>query len=241
MMTEKIIAPYPIDEEFIQASLTVFKTHYQTSIEAYDSFIIAISGGNTPLPFFEALALPENATQYDWEKIHFFWVDERIVSNHSPDNNFNNAYQALLRKVQVPYENKHRITTYKDPYLIAKEYEKEIRALFVQTRKTSADEIPQFDLIFLGMGEDGHTASLFPMSPALNEEEKLIIAVKKPDTDQMRISMTYPLLEKAKAICVMARGNKKLKLINKIDAGRLPHLPMAKLKKKHPNIIWVTQ
>lgn len=238
--TQEIIS-YSSEEAFVQASVDLFVEHYQKAVTTFGSFIVAVSGGSTPLSFFSALAEPVVSEKIDWKNVHFFWVDERMVPNHNPENNFNNAYYIFLRKIDIPYQNKHRIITYKDPYQVAKEYEQEIRDLFLKIRQVPVDQTPKFDLILLGMGEDGHTASLFPTSASLNEEEKLIIAVKKPNTEQMRISMTFPLLENAAAICVMVKGRKKMKLIRKVNEFRLPHLPIAKLKKKHPNLIWVTQ
>lgn len=232
---------YETREAFIEASLSLFNQAYQESIEKYDSFLVAVSGGSTPIPFFETLALPVIASQYDWDKIHFFWVDERMVPNHSPENNFNNAYHAFLRRVPLPYPNKHRIATFKDPHQIAREYEKEILDLFKDMRDLKDGEIPAFDLILLGMGEDGHTASLFPTSPDLNEEEKLMMATEKPDSGQMRITMTFPLLAAATQLVLMATGEKKIGIIQKVIQNGLLHLPIAKLNKRHPNIIWVTR
>ena len=233
--------PYETREAFIQASLSLFNECYQEAIKKHNSFIVAVSGGSTPIPFFEELALPMNAAQYDWEKIQFFWVDERMVPNHSPENNFNNAYHAFLRKVPLPYPNKHRIPTFKDPHQIAREYEAEIVNLFKQERGLAEGAVPVFDLILLGMGEDGHTASLFPTSPDLNEEKKLMMATEKPESGQMRITMTFPLLAAAQNLILMATGEKKIQIIEKVIQNGLLHLPIAKLNKRHPNIIWVSR
>ena len=241
MQNKKITSPYETREAFIEASINLFHESYQEAIQKYGSFVVGVSGGSTPLPFFETLALPVNATRFDWEKIHFFWVDERMVPNHSPENNFNNAYHAFLRKVALPYPNKHRIATFKDPHQIAREYENEIVNYFKRERGLAEGEIPAFDLILLGMGEDGHTASLFPTSADLNEESKLMMATEKPDSGQMRITMTFPLLAAAHTLAVLATGEIKLEIIQKVQQNGLLHLPIAKLNKRHPNIIWVTR
>ena len=127
-------------------------------------FTVALSGGSTPKVLYSLLASPEYRERIDWLHVHLFWGDERCVPPDHPESNYRMVQEALLSKIQIPPENIHRMAGEKDPQTAAVEYEQELRDFF-QTK----DAAPRFDLILLGLGEDGHTASLFPGTPAPDE------------------------------------------------------------------------
>ncbi len=149
-------------DELTERTLQSFTDAACQAIEKRDGFRAALSGGNTPLPFYRKLSEPAVSSRLEWAKIHLFWVDERTVPPASPASNYGQADRAFLQKVPLPSENVHRIHT-EDRSIeqAAEDYEETLRS----TMKLQPAQVPAFDLIILGMGADGHIASLFPDSP----------------------------------------------------------------------------
>ena len=186
---------------------------------------IVLAGGSTPQVAYELLNQPENAEQMPWQQSHFFWGDERWVASTHPDSNFFMAQKALLSRVHIPPQNIHRITTgHKSPALGADIYEKHLRDFFRSVTQAETYRIsdvptfPSFDLILLGMGPDGHTASLFPGSDILAEEKKWVAAVPEGvgSPPVPRITLTLPVLNQAKNILFIVAGNKKKEILDTI-------------------------
>jgi len=190
-----------------------FAAQSKKNIAEKGFFSVVLSGGNTPRKLFEKLA----EEKLEWDKIFFFFGDERCVP---PDNQDSNNYQAerlLFSKIKIPRENIFKIPTEIPFESSAEAYSIEIEAFF-----GGKDTLPEFDLVYLGMGEDGHTASLFPGSKGLQEENRLAIAVPPPETVEpsvARITMTFPVLKNAKKIQFLISGENKLKLLEKISEG----------------------
>ncbi|OKH20921.1 6-phosphogluconolactonase [Chroogloeocystis siderophila] len=160
---------------------------------------IALSGGSTPKPLYEAIA----AQHLPWEKIHVFWGDERYVPPNHPDSNQLMARQAWLNRVNIPGENIHPIPTNEaDPAVAARKYEEHLQAFF----QTSGDEFPKFDIILLGMGSDGHTASLFPHTEALKARGLIAVGNKQ---EEPRITFTVPLINHARCVVFVVAGADK--------------------------------
>jgi 6-phosphogluconolactonase len=167
--------------DLFQAAAGEFAKMAEECIRARGRFSVALSGGSTPRDLFSLLAsgdvssLPSNSSAGNalpWEKIFFFWSDERHVPPDHPDSNYGMAYEAMLSKVPVPQEHIFRIHgEEKDADAAARAYEQTLRTAFA----TQPGEVPRFDLILLGIGTEGHTASLFPGSPALNETSRLFL------------------------------------------------------------------
>ena len=192
-------------EIFIDESLKAIKTN--------GVFRVAVSGGHTPEHFFELLGEMPQANSLPWGKVQLFWVDERIVHPESPLSNYKLAADTFLSRVAIPPENVHRIPTeYEDFEAAARSYEQTIRNVF----SLEKGRLPEFDLIVLGVGGDGHTASLFPGSYATMDTEDLACAVYVLDEDLNRITLTHPVLRAACHLVVLACGPEKADILGKI-------------------------
>ncbi|MDQ1856051.1 MULTISPECIES: 6-phosphogluconolactonase [unclassified Chryseobacterium] len=190
-------------------------------------FVVALSGGSSPKAIFKLLATPEYKEQIDWSKVYFFWVDERWVPLNDDKSNFRMTDEALLNHVPVP-EN-HVFPMYADgisPEDYAKAYEQQIRTVL-------GDE-GIFDFILLGMGDDGHTASLFPGEEVLNEKEKWVSAYYLKPQEMFRITLTAPIINNAGHILAIAFGESKKHALNEVLNGEYnPSLyPMQLIEKK---------
>lgn len=166
-------------------------------------FTVALSGGNTPAAMYEFLATEFYSRQIDWKKCYFFWGDERCVPLNDRDNNSFNAKNILLDKVAVPKKNIFIIPVHESPVNAAIYYEATIK-IFFKTDK------PIFDLILLGMGDNGHTASLFPHTTILHEEKSLVKEVYVDQIKMNRVSFTAPLINNAKHILFLVAGKESM-------------------------------
>ncbi len=163
-------------------------------------FRVALGGGPTPRPLHEILA---GCTSERFGRWHFYWGDERYVPPDHPDSNFLMAQQTLIGRVPVAAHHVHRVLTEQGPpAAVASAYEEELRASF----GCGPAEIPRFDLMLMGMGPDGHTASLFPGSPLLREQEALVASCFEPSVSSHRITMTLPLINAARAVIFTVAG-----------------------------------
>jgi 6-phosphogluconolactonase len=172
----------------------------KTAIQERGLFTIALSGGSTPKPLYEAIA----TQQLPWDKIHVFWGDERYVPPDHPDSNQLMARRAWLDRVDIPDSNIHAMPTDEaDPAVAARKYEEHLREFF----QIQVGEIPALDLILLGMGDDGHTASLFPHTEALSVRDRLITVGNKDA--QPRITFTVPLINHARCVMFVVAGTNK--------------------------------
>ena len=184
----------------------------EKSIQKHDKFVVALSGGSSPKVIFSLLATQEYADKIEWSKVYFFWVDERWVSLDDEKSNFKMTFETLLNK--VPVNKNHIFPMYKDgiePEVYAKEYESQIR-------KVLGDK-GIFDFILLGMGDDGHTASLFPGEKILHEKEKWVDAYYLKPQEMFRITLTDPIINKADNILVVAFGDSKKHALNEVLNG----------------------
>jgi 6-phosphogluconolactonase len=182
-------------------------------------FAVALSGGSTPRALYSLLAEELFQDRVSWSKVHFFWGDERCVPPDHPQSNFRMAHDALLARIPAPPENIHRITTeLEDPNQAAARYEDSLRHFF-------AARTPRFDLILLGMGEDGHVASLFANSLALKEENRLVVATYIKKLEAHRITFTFPLINAAANVVFLIAGQSKshaLQELLQLQRGTLP-------------------
>jgi 6-phosphogluconolactonase len=195
--------------EIANRALMLCQIAYDEAIAKGERFTIVAAGGSTPKVLYELLANKE----WDWSKVHVFWGDERYVPVTDPQSNEGMTRQAWLDRVAIPAENIHAIPTDKDdPASAAAQYEQHIQEFF----GVSAGEIPQFDLVLLGMGDDGHTASLFPHTPALKVGDRLVTVGSKDG--QPRITLTVPIINRAKEIIFMIEGAAKAKALKAVLA-----------------------
>ena len=177
-------------------------------------FIVALSGGSTPRPTYARLASADFSDKVDWFKVHVFWSDERAVPLDHPQSNYRMAREALLAHIPVPDGNVHPIRGDLDPRLAANRYEHEIASLF-----GSVEPTPRFDLILLGLGSDGHTASLFPHTAALNERERVVVANRVPQLSTWRITFTAPLINAAHNVTFLVTGEEKAEVLALVLKG----------------------
>jgi len=194
-------------------SVEYFVADAEKAIRAKDIFYVAISGGHTPRHFFELLGEELAARNLSWDKIHLFWVDERIVQPDSQWSNYKLAADTFLPKVGIPEENVHRIPTEHDDFKFAAcRYEETIRRVF----GLGGNEIPEFDLIVLGMGVEGHTGSLFPDSYAPFDKDDLACVVYVLDEKLNRITLTHPVLCAASHLVVLVSGEEKADILKEV-------------------------
>lgn len=203
-----------------------------------NSFTLALSGGSTPKRLYELLAKQneELALQLPWEQTHFFWTDERPVGPDHPDSNYRMTNDALLRHVELPNGNVHRIYgELPSAEEAAKAYEAELRSHF----NLAAYEFPRFDLILLGLGEDGHTASIFPDTEALNETQRLVSAPWVQKLNSYRITMTLPVLNNATTIIFLVSGATKALIVHEVLQGDPSRFPAQAIHPTNGDLIWL--
>ncbi|MGE5237462.1 MAG: 6-phosphogluconolactonase [Chloroflexota bacterium] len=190
------------------------------SIEERGRFAAALSGGNTPTHFYAAL--PGLTSAALWNNTHLFMVDERFVPRDDKASNYRMMRETLLDNVPIPESNVHAVITERVTLTGAAEnYEQDIRAFF----NPLPGEFPCFDFILLGIGEDGHTASLFPGTPALLEEQRTAVPVLSGEARHDRITLTLPVLNNARNVCFLVIGGHKADIVNRIVSDRDPSLP----------------
>ena len=180
---------------------------------------IALSGGNTPKTLFKVLASEEFSTAIHWDKVKLFWVDERCVADDHPDSNFGSAYQTLISRVSIqPSQVRPILASAGPPREIAAMYEDLLRGEFDMAGK---EGFPSFDLVLLGMGPDGHTASLFPNSAALEEAQAWVVSTAPPEVGPAveRITLTLPVINNSRNVVFLISGQVKKRIANEILKG----------------------
>jgi 6-phosphogluconolactonase len=196
---------------------------------------LALAGGTTPKRFYEFVAGQPNGV-IDWKEVHLWWGDERCVPPSDPQSNFRMVRESLLDHIDVPAENVHRIHGENDPETEARRYGNEISVLI----PLSKQGLPVFDLILLGLGEDGHTASIFPDTELYERRASYCITAEHPDSGQMRISLNLPVLNSARNVLFMVSGAAKADIAAKIlrDPGSSGDLPAAKVRPGSGSLSW---
>jgi 6-phosphogluconolactonase len=207
------------------ASARLFATKVERAVATRGIARVALSGGSTPQATFKLLADPAGpfAATVPWDKVQLFWVDERCVGPDHPESNYGVARELLLSKVAIPEANVFRMEGELDPEEAASRYESTLRNVM----KLEGAESPAFDLVTLGMGPDGHTASLFPHTEGLNELGRLVIANHVPQKDVWRISLTWPVINQAAEVAFEVEGPSKTDVLAEVlvgprDPERLP-------------------
>ncbi len=192
-----------------QEAMRFFKGKVQDAIAQRGIFNCAISGGGSPKHFFEMLP---SESSLDWSKIHVFWADERCVAPSHKDSNFNLANQLFLSKVAIPAANIHRIDGEKPAYQAAEEYEQDIRRHF----GIESGQRPVFDVVVLGLGADGHTASLLPGTEVLENQSDLAAQVYSDAVPYTRITLTVPTLSASRSLMFLITGRDKAEIVREV-------------------------
>jgi 6-phosphogluconolactonase len=207
----------PTAEAVAEDAAALFASSAEAAVKSRGIARIAISGGSTPKRMFTILADPAKpyAAQTPWDKLELFWVDERCVPPTHPDSNFKMTKEALLDHVPLPAARIHRMEGELDPAEASARYESDIRNTF----KLEGAETPTFDLILLGMGDDGHTASLFPHTAALHETALIVTPNHVPQKDTWRITLTKPVINQGREVAFLIEGAAKAEILAKVLLG----------------------
>ncbi len=206
------------------ANVSVFDTPEQLALAAAERlaecadrthndlgrFSVALAGGKTPQRVYELLATERFRDRVDWPKVHLFFGDERAVPPDHPDSNYALAYEKLISRIAIPASNVHRLVGEGNPEENARLYEHQLRTFF------AGRPWPRFDLVFLGMGDDGHTASLFPGSEALQEKSKWVTTSRNQRFPHERITLTLPALNAAAHLMFLVTGKEKAQRLSEV-------------------------
>jgi 6-phosphogluconolactonase len=197
---------------------------------------LALSGGSTPRRLYARLAEKPHRERIDWSKLQLFWGDERCVPPDHPDSNYRMVRDALLSNVPLPENAVHRIPVELGPDRTAARYEEVIRT-------GSAEAVPRFDVVLLGMGADGHTASLFPDTPALRAERRLVVPTIAPTSPHDRVSITLRLINAARLVVFLVVGQDKARALASVlsDEGRASggSLPASLVRPRKGRLLWL--
>jgi len=200
-------------EQVARAATERFIELAKQSIEAQGRFSVALSGGSTPKRIYSLLASDEYRTRVEWPKVHLFFGDERTVPPDHPDSNYRMANEAMISHVPIPAENVHRMVGEGDAVTNARLYEDELRVFF------DGEAWPRFDLVMLGMGDDGHTASLFPGSRALHEQAAWVVANWVEKFNTFRITLSAPAINHAAHVMFIVTGAAKAERLPEVISG----------------------
>ena len=222
-------------EELSHNAATLFVEQAAQAIDERGRFLVALNGGGTPNRLFQLLA-SEYREKVDWNSVHVFWGDERCVPPQADGSSYGQAKEAFLGQVSIPDENIHRVKGELEPVAASKDY-----ALVLKEFASSPFEFPRFDLVYLGMGEDGHTASLFPGSPVDVAEPTLPVTAHYQDRPANRVTLTQLVFNQAHVIAFMATGQKKAITLAEVLSDRYnPDLyPAQRIEPKNGKLIWL--
>lgn len=236
-------------EEISRAAADLLLRCAEKAIAARGQFTLALSGGSTPKKLFETLSSEPWVSKFPWRSSHLFWGDERFVPLDDPESNYGMTRAALLEKVPLPEGQVHPLAlgsaTVEEA---ARLYENELASVFNITandiNSASKGNFPRFDMVLLGVGGDGHTASLFPGSEALNEAKRWALAVEAPEIypTRERVSLTLPLLNSGRCIVFLAAGSGKKPVLDKIfnDPAQAEKIyPAARIKPRDGELFWL--
>ena len=231
---KKNIHAYSNKETLVTATAEHMVNSIGQAIEKNGLCNVALSGGNTPGGVFSMLATSPYRDRIDWSKLHIFWGDERMVPPGHQDSNFRMVQETLLDHIEMPDENVHRMRGEIAPEEAAAEYAELLDVHF------KAD-LPCFDLILLGLGEDGHTASLFPETDAVEECEKHVVAVYVPRLSVWRVTLTLPVLNAAREILFLVSGKSKSEIVQRIMSIKQPakELPATMVNPQNGELHWM--
>jgi 6-phosphogluconolactonase len=201
---------YETPEELAEASARDFATMTQEAMDERGRFAVALAGGSTPKATYEVLAR-DYTNELDWSRVHVFFGDERTVPPDDEDSNYRMAYETLLS--HVPVGSVHRMRGELPPDEAAAAYEEELRAFFGQV------DVPRFDLILCGLGEDGHTLSLFPETAALDVNDRWVVANPVLMLGTTRLTLTIPVLNESRAVTFLVAGESKAEALKEVLEG----------------------
>ncbi len=220
-------------EDLSRNAADFFCSLFLKTVLQQDRFVAALSGGSTPRRLYELLGSSRYRETIDWKRVHIFLVDERCVPRNHPDSNYGMILNTLLVAAKIPESNIHRIAGEDKAEQAARRYEQELRAFFRTTG------IPSFDLVILGVGEDGHTASLFPNTAAALDQNHLAAPVYLEPPKPSRVTLTFPVLNHAAQILLLASGQSKARVVHEIiEKNNLKEYPAGLLRPAKGSVLW---
>ena len=222
-------------ERLSKDAANLFLEKSSEAIAERGRFLVALNGGSTPARLFSMLA-SDYKDRVDWSHIHVFWGDERCVPPDNPGSCYGQAWELFLGKVSIPASNIHRVKGELDPAQASKEYSDILREF-----ASPPLEFPRFDLVYLGMGEDGHTASLFPGSPMDVTDPTVAVTAQYQDRPANRVSLTPVVFNNARTIAFMATGEKKAITLTEVlgDGFDPEKYPAQRINPKNGELIWL--
>lgn len=216
-----------------RAAAQEFHRLAEDAVQERGRFSVALSGGNTPRTVYSLLAAEHR--ELPWDRIHVFFGDERAVPPQHPDSNFRMASESLLAKVPIPETNVHRIRAELEPEVAARDYEDQLREFFHPV----ANAWPRFDLVLLGLGDDGHTASLFPGTTALHESVHTVTANWVEKLKTFRITLTYPVLNHAAEVIFLVAGEGKSQIFADVLKPGEDQYPAQLVLPEEGRVLWL--
>ncbi len=236
-MAEREIAIYRDLEELSRDAAEKFIGLAERAIRDSGRFSVALSGGSTPQTLYQLLAEPAYSERLPWQRVHFFWGDERAVPPDHPESNYGMARALLLSKIPCPDENIHRMAGEKEPELAAAEYQNTLQVFF----GLAPGAWPRLDLMLMGIGEDGHTVSLFPDNDALENRQNLVVAPYVKTLNSYRLTLTLPLINHAANIWFLVAGASKAAVLGQIlkADGAASKIPAARVDPISGHLVWL--
>lgn len=237
-----IIEFFPDPESLAVAAVQYILKIGCRAVEERGRFLWVLAGGSTPLKVYSLLAGQGSSQILDWEYVHLFWGDERCVDYQHPDSNFRSVQQTLLEKVRIPQANIHPIPVLFSPEAASRQYYDRINSVLSEGEGL-INGFPRFDLVMLGLGADGHTASLFPSSPALHEKHRWVVYVphdQKPPPLVDRITLTLPVINNAAHVIFLVTGSNKAGALKQVlsEGKSADPLPAALVQPHSGSVVW---
>ena len=221
-----------------EAAAELFTNAGREAVLQRGRFAVALAGGSTPKNGYATLAQEPWRSRVDWSRTDLFWGDERCVPPDHPDSNYRMAKEALADHVPVPAANVHRVPAeMSDPKAAADSYENTLHEFFDPTEGS----LPRFDLILLGLGEDGHTGSLFPGTSAITERHRLVVSVWVEKLETYRITVTLPLINAARTVAFLVSGSKKAEVLKQTlsETPSEQRLPAQLVRPTNGRLVWI--
>lgn len=235
MSVKRIIITEPGFKDMMHKGAEIFSQAAKESVEKRGHFVVALSGGSTPRSMHRMLGEEPFYSDIPWAKTDIFWVDERCVAENNPASNYGLAIKDFLEKIPIPQNQIHPMPVQTSPEQAAGIYQDVLADFF----HLQMGDFPVFDLIFLGTGEDGHTASLFPGDKSLDESKRLVISVKGGEPFVNRLTMTLPVLNHARKIICMISGKNKAEVVKTIIDFPKALLPVQRIQPVNGILGWL--
>jgi 6-phosphogluconolactonase len=229
----------PSIQEWARDAATFIVSIGERAVQSNGRFIVALSGGSTPKTLYQVLATPEWKARFDWSRTFFLFGDERCIPPGHPESNFTMADSTLFQPLNIHVDHIRRMKgEYEDPMIAAREYEENVRGL----TECPAPEVPRVDLILLGLGDDGHTASLFPGTAALQENKRIVTVGHAPTGITARLTLTLGVLNHAAVVLFLVTGSSKAQIVRRVlepESEEDRFLPASRISPASGRLVWM--